>query len=202
MTLERLRPVADAVLRPMVRVCLSIGATPNMLSVLGFLFAIAAAVGFYLGPTAWWWYLLATIFVAISGSLDLLDGAVARELDISSRAGDILDHTLDRYADIVLVGGLAAGAGQYLLGFLAVTGVVMTSYLGTQAQAVDFGRLYAGVMGRSDRLVLIGLVGVIMAGFTDPVYELTAVGWLLVLFAIVGHLTAVQRFVVLWRGLR
>lgn len=201
MTLERLRPGAEAVMRPAVRLSLAVGATPHSLSVVGFLWAVAAAVGFYLGPSDWWWYALATVFVALNGAFDLLDGAVARELTVSSSAGDVLDHTLDRYADIVLVFGLAAGAESYLLGFLAITGVVMTSYLGTQAQAVDFGRLYAGVLGRSDRLVLIGLIGVVMAVHPEAVYGLVAVDWLLVLFAVVGHLTAVQRFVVLWRGL-
>lgn len=202
MTLERLRPVANAVLRPGVRLCLRLGVGPHLLSVLGFLTAIAAATSFYLGPTGWWWYVGASVLVGLSGTLDLLDGAVARELEISSQSGDVLDHTLDRYSDIVLIGGLAAAVEAYLLGFLAITGVLMTSYLGTQAQAVDFGRLYAGVLGRSDRLALIGVVGVVMAFYAEAMFGFTAIGWLLVLLAVAGHLTAVQRFVVLWRGLR
>lgn len=202
MTLERLRPITDRALAPAVRLSLAVGAGPHLLSVVGFACALVAAAAFVLGPVDRGWYLVATLFVAVSGVLDLLDGAVARELGVSSDAGDVLDHTLDRYADIALVGGLAAGAGEFLLGFLAITGVVMTSYLGTQAQAVDFGRLYAGVMGRSDRLVLMGLVGVVMVVHEGAVSGLTAVGWLLVLFAVVGHLTALQRFVALWRGLR
>lgn len=201
MTLERLRPIADAVLAPFVRVSVAIGLGPHAISILGFVWAIIAAGAFVAGGHHLAWYLLGTVFVALSGTFDLLDGAVARELEVSSRAGDVLDHTLDRYGDIVLVGGLAAGVEQFLLGFLAVTGVVMTSYLGTQAQAVDYGRLYAGVLGRSDRLALMGLVGVIMFLYPTAVYSLTAVGWLLVLFAIVGHLTALQRFVILWRGM-
>lgn len=201
MTLERLRPVADALLDPVVRLSTRVGIGPNALSLIGFVFAIVAGVAFVLGPDEPYWYLVAALFVALSGVFDLLDGAVARELGVSSAAGDVLDHTLDRYADIVLVGALAVGSQELLIGFLAVTGVLMTSYLGTQAQAVEYGRLYAGALGRSDRLALVGMVAVAMFVTDLTVYGLTAVGWLLVLFAVVGHLTAIQRFSILWREL-
>ena len=111
-----------------------------------------------------------------------------------SKAGDLLDHVLDRYADIVIVAGLAGGAGQYLLGLLAVTGVLMTSYLGTQAQAVGLDRVYGGVVGRADRLAIIGATTAVAAVLSTPLYGLTLVGWLLVFLAVVGHLTALQRF--------
>lgn len=202
MTLERLRPLADAMLEPAVRVSVAIGAGPHALSLGGFIIAVFAAGAFVLGPEAWWWYVAAALLVALSGIFDLLDGAVAREQGIESAAGDVLDHTLDRYADIVLVGGIALGLEQLLLGFLAVTGVLMTSYLGTQAQAVGYGRLYAGALGRSDRLVLIAVAAVVMAAFPTAVSGLTILEWLLVLLAVVGHLTAVQRFGVLWRDLK
>ncbi len=201
MTLERLRPVTDALLRPMVKASITLGLGPHALSIIGFLLAVGGAASFILGSELRWWYLTATLFVALSGVFDLLDGAVAREQGIASDSGDVLDHTLDRYADIVLVGGMALAVDQLLIGFLAVTGVLMTSYLGTQAQAVDFGRLYAGFLGRADRLALIGFVGVLMTASSDPIMGFTAIGWLLLLFAFIGHLTAVQRFVVLWRGL-
>ena len=109
-------------------------------------------------------------------------------------AGDLLDHVLDRYADIVIIAGLAAGLEAYLLGLLAVTGVLMTSYLGTQAQAVGLDRVYGGLVGRADRLAIIGLVTVIAAVVTGPIYGLTLVGWLLVFLAVIGHFTALQRF--------
>jgi hypothetical protein len=100
---------------------------------------------------------------------------------------------LDRYADVVIVVGLAGGVGQYALGFAAVTGVLMTSYLGTQAQAVGLDRVYGGLGGRADRLALVGLVAV-LAPAVGRFAGLTVVGWLLVALAIVGHLTALQRF--------
>jgi len=80
--------------------------------------------------------------------------------------------------------------------------VLMTSYLGTQAQAVGLDRVYGGLVGRADRLVIIGLGGALAAFVRGSVYGLTVVGGLLVFFAVVGHLTALQRFYHAMRALR
>ena len=199
MTLDRLRPVAELLLDPMVAAADRLGLTPDGVSVVAFGFALAAAGGFYLATPLG--YLLGALCVLANGWLDLLDGALARTQNVDSRAGDLLDHVLDRYADIVLVVGLAAGVDRYGLGLLAVTGVLMTSYLGTQIQAVGLGREYGGLVGRADRLALVGVTGVVAAVVTDPLGPLSVVGWLLVLFAVVGHLTAFQRFWGAWRDL-
>jgi len=134
------------------------------------------------------------LLVLVNGLLDLVDGGLARELEVESRGGDLLDHVLDRYADIIIIAGLAAGVERFALGFAAVTGVVMTSYLGTQAQAVDLDRVYGGVLGRADRLALTGVVTAVAAFVSATAVGLTAVGWLLVVFAVIGHMTALQRF--------
>ena len=201
MTLDKLRPLADRMLEPFVDAADRVGLTPDGVSVVAFGFAVLAAVAYALAGTAAAGrtpdprlYLLGAVLVLVNGWLDLLDGALARRQGVASRAGDLLDHVLDRYADIVIIAGLGAGAGSYLLGFLAVTGVVMTSYLGTQAQAVGLDRVYGGVVGRADRLVVIGGVTLVAAFYTAELYGLTLVGWLLVFLAVVGHVTALQRF--------
>jgi archaetidylinositol phosphate synthase len=197
MTLDRFRSLADRLLDPFLRGALAIGVTPDAVSLLAFLLALGAAGAFYLGGL---WYLLGAVLVFLNGSLDLLDGALARELDVDSRAGDLLDHVLDRYADVAILAGLAAGIEQYALGFAAVTGVLLTSYLGTQIEAIGMEREYGGLVGRADRLALITVVGVV-ASFDPATPFLPVVGWLLAVLAVVGHLTAFQRFVGSWRAL-
>jgi archaetidylinositol phosphate synthase len=100
------------------------------------------------------------------------------------------------------------------LGFLAITGIFLTSYVGTQAEAVGLKRDYAGLLGRADRLVILTVVPLITAllvaldlpwwlavrallGSEGPGRgeTITVIGLLLLLFAILGHVTAVQRFV-------
>lgn len=194
MTLDALRPLAERFLEPFVTLSKRLGLTPDAVSLLALLAAVGGGVGFYLAGQEPILYLIGAFFVFLNGLLDLLDGALARELDTASPAGDLLDHVLDRYADLILIAGLAGGVGEYALGFAAVTGVLMTSYLGTQAQAVGLDRVYGGLVGRADRLAIIGFVTVIAAVVTGPIYGLTLVGWLLVFLAVIGHLTALQRF--------
>jgi len=70
----------------------------------------------------------------------------------------------------------------------------MTSYLGTQSQSVGPDRVHGVLLGRADRLALVGLVTAVAPAISGKVVGLTLVGWLLVGFAIVGHLTVLQRF--------
>lgn len=194
MTLSAFRDLADRLISPLVTGAARLGLTPNALSFLALVVAGAAGGVFAFAGERPLLYLLGAGLVLCNGVLDLLDGGLARELGVASRAGDMFDHVLDRYADILIVAGLAAGIGEYALGLAAVTGVLMTSYLGTQAQAVDLERVYGGVLGRADRLALLTVIAITTAFVDEPVFGLTLVGWLLVVFAVVGHLTALQRF--------
>jgi archaetidylinositol phosphate synthase len=205
-TLDQYRSTAKRVLAPVVSVSVRLGLTPNAVSLLAVLLAGAAGVAFALGGSDPLFYLAGAVLVFCNGSLDVLDGELARELGTDSRAGDLLDHVLDRYADIFLLVGLAAGTGRYALGLAAVTGVLMTSYLGTQAQAVGLDRVYGGLVGRADRLAILGVGGAVAAFLTGtiaagPLGQLGVAGGLLVFFAVVGHLTAMQRFYYAYREL-
>jgi archaetidylinositol phosphate synthase len=198
-TLDRFRSVGDRLFEPVVDTAEAIGLTANGVSVIAFVLAVAAAALYLLaggafragGPVL---YLAGAALVGLNGVLDAIDGTLARRQGTESPAGDLLDHVLDRYADIVIIAGLAGGVGRYALGLAAVTGVLMTSYLGTQAQAVGLDRVYGGLVGRADRLVIVVAVTTVAAFLPGRLGGFTLVGWLLVLFAAVGHLTALQRF--------
>ena len=200
MTLDQLRPIADRLLTPFVAGADRVGLTPNSVSVISLAVAAAAAAAFLIAePLS---YVAGSVFVFANGWLDLIDGALARRQETASAGGDLLDHVIDRYADLTIIGGLAAGVDSFALGFLAVTGVLMTSYLGTQIQAVGLGRAYGGLVGRADRLALIGGGGVGAAVVSGPVVGgLGVVELLLAFFAVIGHITAGQRFWGAWNDL-
>lgn len=194
MTLSGFRDLADRMMQPLVVGAVRVGLTPNLVSVAAILVAAAAGGAFASAGDQQSLYLVGAVLVVINGVLDLLDGGLARELGVDSMSGDMFDHVLDRYADILIVGGLATGVENYALGFAAVTGVLMTSYLGTQAEAVGIDRVYGGLLGRADRLALVTAVTVLTPFVEVTVFEVGLVGILLAVFAVIGHLTAAQRF--------
>lgn len=205
MTLDSFRPKVAFIVTPLAKAIAALRLTPNACTVLSLLAAAAAGVFFGLGKT-----LAAVVLVFVSAFFDAIDGAVARLTGIASPAGDYLDHVFDRYADIFIVTGIFAWGTltwtsqvpAWAIGVFALTGVLMSSYLGTQAQAVGLKRNYGGILGRADRLVLLLVFGAVEVVFpVSLLFGLPALGWLLVIFGVFGHVTAVQRFVSGWREL-
>ncbi|MFA5253785.1 MAG: CDP-alcohol phosphatidyltransferase family protein [Methanoregula sp.] len=194
MTLDQFRPHVKVYFDPLVRCAIRWKITPNLLTIAALLASLVAGILFFLQMTVW-----AVLAVAANAFFDAMDGAVARETKSQSLRGDFLDHAVDRYADIFIITGIfASGLVPWLIGVLALTGVLMSSYLGTQAQAVGVGRYYGGVLGRADRLVLIMVVGIVFILYPATIYGLNLLGWLLLLFGVFGHVTAFQRFAYVW----
>ena len=205
MVLDRYRAAADHLLVPVAMRLRHVN--PNAVSWAALLAAVGAGVGFFLGGAAF--LSLALLLLLANAYLDALDGKIAKLAGKASARGDFLDHVLDRYADVVMLGGVAFSMYCRLgVGTLALLGVLLTSYMGTQAQAVGQGRRYAGMLGRADRLVLLfagGLVqllvspaGTVAWGIDPLLFE--PLEWTIIVFAVLGHATAVQRAVATWRG--
>ncbi len=206
MVLNNLRPRADRLLVPVASRLARVN--PNTISWLALLAAALAGIAFYLGGP--WLLLAALVLILLSAYLDALDGKVAKMFGKASARGDFIDHVFDRYADVFLLAGVAFSAAYCPLwiGTLAIIGVLLTSYMGTQAQAVGQGRRYAGILGRADRLVLLavgGLVQLIAAPYGNAVWGVGAasfgpLGWIMALFAVLANATAIQRAIGIWRG--
>jgi len=150
---ERIRPRVERIARPFL------GWSPDTLSWLALALAVGAAVvSAVVRWTTPFLFLAVSLLIFASGTFDVLDGAVARATGRTSARGDLLDHVLDRYADVSLVLGLAvSGFALPTLALLALASLLLTSYMGTQAQAVGQGRLYAGLLSRADRLVVLAI---------------------------------------------
>ncbi len=195
MTLDTFRPHLKWIYRPFVDIAVRIGLTPDTFTIAAFFVALFAGIAFYYGQVV-----LGTFFIMCNAAFDSMDGAVARAMNIQSRKGDFLDHVVDRYADIFIITGIFAGGfAPWPIGVFALTGVLMVSYLGTQAQAIGVGRYYGGVLGRADRLFLLIIAGILNILIPAGVYGLSYLGWLLVIFGAIGHFTAIQRFVFVWK---
>jgi len=175
---------------------------PMGISILSLVTAITAGYSFYIVDADLnnkIWLLIGAAMVFLTAVLDALDGIVARLRDLSSKRGDLVDHTLDRVADIIILGGIALGSIVDIeVGFAAIIGVLMLSYMGTQAQAVGAGREYAGLLGRADRLIVLIILPIIHYFNQEQNYmELMCY-----MFAIVCTLSAFYRFNRIWAELK
>ncbi|MCX6666849.1 MAG: CDP-alcohol phosphatidyltransferase family protein [Euryarchaeota archaeon] len=176
---------------------------PNVLTWLSLVFAIVAGLFFYFSSKEFesvnFFLCVAVIFVSLNGLFDAIDGKVAKLTNKVSKKGDFLDHALDRYADVFMVGGLALSSWcDTRIGLLAIVGMLLTSYMGTQSQAVGYQREYSGLLGRADRLVILMVTPVIQhmllySNIQMP-WGISLLSWILIYFAVVGNITAVQRF--------
>jgi archaetidylinositol phosphate synthase len=176
---------------------------PNVLTWLSLVFAIIAGLFFYFSSKEFesvnFFLCAAVIFVSLNGLFDAIDGKVAKLTNKVSKKGDFLDHALDRYADVFMVGGLALSSWcDTRIGLLAIVGMLLTSYMGTQSQAVGYQREYSGLLGRADRLVILMVTPVIQhmllySNIQMP-WGISLLSWVLIYFAVVGNITAVQRF--------
>lgn len=176
------------------------GISPNQMSFISLLFAVMSAAFYYLSSQNPLLLYVAALMVLLNAAFDAIDGALARRTGQAEPRGDFLDHIIDRYADmLILMGIIMAGYVSYFWGLIAVIGVLLTSYVGTQAQALHMGRYYGGVMGRADRLSMIILATVINAVYPEPIAKIQILGWTVIAIAIMSQITALQRVVYVWK---
>lgn len=208
MVLDTQRARIDFLLTPVAKKLINVN--PNTISWLGLITAFISGVLMYFSHDNHWLLLVGAAVVILSGYFDALDGKIAKLSGKACKKGDYLDHVFDRYADLFMIGGVAISAWcNIYLGLLALVGVLLTSYMGTQAQAVGAPRLYAGLLGRADRVVLSTLFPVIqfimcLVGFET----FTICGWtiswmelMIIYFAVMGNFTAIQRGIITWKNL-
>ncbi len=175
--------------------------SPNSISAASVVFAVAFFISYYIGN---YFLYLALAFVILSAVFDAIDGAVARIKGQSSKRGDLVDHFLDRISDIFFAAGIGLSIySQPIYAFLGLEGILLTSYMGTQSQALGVGRDYSGIVGRADRIVAIVIFTVMQIllpfSYTYYVVFLTPSTIVLLWFFFAGNFTAAQRFVRLYR---
>ena len=194
MVLDSYRGTADKFLIPLSKPFMNIN--PNTISLFSLIFAGLTGLLFYIGGVL---ILVSFVTLLLSALFDAIDGKVARMRNLSSKRGDLMDHVLDRYSDILIMLGFVFSIhAQMWIGLLAVIGVLLTSYLGVQSQALGLRRNYSGILGRADRLVLMLLFILLQffIAYHAVLYSIliTPINILLIWFAIAGNITAVMRF--------
>jgi CDP-diacylglycerol--glycerol-3-phosphate 3-phosphatidyltransferase len=171
-------------LAPLVRLLARLGVSPNALTVAGVVITTAGALAFFLQHPR-----IGGFLVLLGGLCDAIDGSLARSAGKATRFGALLDSSVDRYAEFVMlfgIGGYFLMVGDYVSAaatFLALCGSFMVSY--TRARAESLGlAAKVGVMQRPERIVFLG------AGALIHPAALKIAIWMVAVFA---NFTALQR---------
>jgi CDP-diacylglycerol--glycerol-3-phosphate 3-phosphatidyltransferase len=146
----------------------------------------------------------AGFLVLFTGTLDILDGKLARHIGDASPRGAFLDSVIDRYAEFAGYVGLmvffSTGWRVWLV-LLALLGGMMVSY--TRARAEGLGvPCEIGWLQRPERFVLLGF-GSIFSSIATHVLggQQALLVATLALLAVLANVTAVQRIAYVSRRL-
>jgi len=142
-------------------------------------------------------FILTIVFFIISGFLDLIDGAVARTKNLSSKVGAYLDTICDRYVEgIILLGMLFLPLPKILLPsyawiFLILFGSIITTYAKAAAKEKELvnQELKGGLLSRGERIILL-LIAILCGAIDGTLVWMT---WVLIIIAILSNVTAIQR---------
>jgi phosphatidylinositol phosphate synthase len=187
----------NRVTEPIGRWLVARGVAPDVVTVIGTVGSVAAALWFLPRDQLFVGTVVITLFVL----LDLVDGAMARARGHSTPFGAVLDSTCDRVADGALFAGLTwwcLGVGEErTLGVAALLCLVsgqLVSYIKARAEGAGLSA-EGGLVERAERLI-VALVGTGLHGLGLP-YALHVALWALAAGSV---WTVGQRIVAVYRS--
>ena len=186
------KATSDYLTQPAVKLLARTPVTPNTITWLGFWITVGAAA---LVITS---NLFAAGFVVlVAGFFDMLDGALARTTNRVTRFGGILDSTLDRLTEAVLLLSIlfiyAQGqqVAESLLVGIALLGSLLVSYIKARTEALGI-ECNVGLFTRPERVIILAL-GLLLSRFD---YALVIA---LAIITVFSFFTVGQRLLYAWR---
>ncbi len=159
------KPKFQALLRPITRTLARLGVTANhvTLSAVALSVGVGAAVYVWGNSSAWPLYLL-PIFLFVRMALNAIDGMLAREHDMATPLGAILNELGDVLSDTAMFLPLAVldqVSAPWIIAVVVLS--VISEMAGVVAIQIGASRRYDGPMGKSDRAFVMGAVALALA---------------------------------------
>lgn len=189
----------EKVMGPFERTLVRFGFHPNTITFSALLLCFPCLLLYANGN-----FLSAGWLTLLIGSLDILDGRIARSTNRVTKRGEFLDSVLDRYQDFLLLSGVCyyyRNQWVLILGLGAVGGSFFVSYVRSKASNVGVDVAKVGVMQRPERFFLLGfgslvssVLQICMLPFYAEKQEVPAQWIFIVVLAILTMTTNVSAF--------
>lgn len=186
-----LKPRFQALLRPLVVRLHAAGVTANQVTLLAALASIAIGTAICLAPDRRSLFALIPVWMLLRMGLNAIDGMLAREFGQKSPLGAYLNELTDVFSDAALYLPFAFLPHFAPLWVCAAIGLAIASeYAGVLGLMVGATRRYDGPMGKSDRALVFGALGLAIAlGLQPAPWQ----GWIMPALCLLLALTVVNR---------
>ncbi|MCU7890386.1 MAG: CDP-alcohol phosphatidyltransferase family protein [Candidatus Thiodiazotropha sp. (ex Ustalcina ferruginea)] len=154
-----LKPRFQNLLRPLNVSLVRFGITANMVTITAMLLSVSLGVAIALNPDSMLLLLLMPLWLFLRMALNAIDGMLAREHQMQTRLGAVLNEMGDVISDSVLYLPLALVSGINSLSVIVLVVVaVMVEMVGVVSVQIGASRRYDGPFGKSDRAFGFGLL--------------------------------------------
>ena len=195
--LTKLKKKVQKLLSTEARFAHSAGLTPNMISVLGIVLSVLAAVAYAMGLGQPLLLLVAVFLLLASGFFDTLDGVLARNFQQTTVFGGFFDSLLDRYADAIVYSGIIIGGlCDVSWGLATLAGSMLVSYSRARAEAAGIKMESVGLAERAERMLVLAVASI--AAF----FWLPLLNWGIIVLAVLSNFTVLQRGIHAYRWLK
>lgn len=162
MTIYDLKPKFQNVLRPMVVASWKLGITPNQITMATCVLSLSVGLFLFLAEAEMFYIL--PFFLFIRMALNAIDGMLAKEHNLKTSMGAILNEVTDVVSDGFIYFAFLRFSfiNKYLLLFIIFFSAV-TEITGLAALLVGKSRQFAGPMGKSDRAFIFSIVAILIS---------------------------------------
>tara|TARA_B100000965_G_scaffold100682_1_gene82598 strand:- start:1335 stop:1937 length:603 start_codon:yes stop_codon:yes gene_type:complete len=165
----KLKPKFQKLLQPLLLLLKRMGVAPNHITVFTIIFSIIIGYILFLGIQDRFWFLIVALGLLLRMMLNALDGMMAKQFNLQSKLGEILNEIGDVISDIAIYFPFIyfeSIKSEYVIIFIFLS--IINEFCGVLAKLISGTRRYDGPMGKSDRAFLVGVICIIIY-FTDSI---------------------------------
>lgn len=180
-SIYQLKPAFQSLLRPLVQRLAAAGVTANSVTLLAMIISmLVGALLFWLGAHQPLWFLLLPLWMLLRMAFNAVDGMLAREHGQQSPLGAFLNELSDVVSDAALYLPFCWIAPFSPLAIFAVIWCAALSEMtGALGPMVGARRQYQGPMGKSDRALVFGALGLWLGALGSLPLWLAWLPWIL-----------------------